>query len=183
MTEDRFSSIGRLLTPRPDRRTATVHPINSEPTELAVDKSTVAEAPSPTRTSRKSRSGETPKSRESAGGNRRVVFKLDPELHSRLVEHAKRSSTSHGNIVLDAVEAAYVNDTLAQLVETSRQPTVNERTALFARTTPREGAVPSVTVEIQLRAQAVDQLDQLVTRYKADNRTQLMNAALREYLR
>lgn len=182
MTEDRFSSIGRLLTPRPDRRTATVHPIHSEPTELAVDKST-AEAPSPTRTSRKSRSGETPKSRESAGGNRRVVFKLDPELHSQLVEHAKRSSTSHGNIVLDAVEAAYGNDTLAQLVETSRQPTVNERTALFARTAPREGAVPSVTVEIQLRAQAVDQLDQLVTRYKADNRTQLMNAALREYLR
>ena len=111
------------------------------------------------------------------------MFKIDPELHTRLVEHAKRTGASHGNIVLDAVEAAYVNETLAELVAAGRRPVVEEKTALFSRIAARESASPSVTVEIQLRAKSVDQLDQLVTQCAAVNRTQLLTAALRQHLR
>jgi predicted DNA-binding protein len=170
MTEDRFSSISGLLTARPQRKTATVHHINPEPVDAEPNVADAADT------------APTPKSRESAGGNRRVVFKIPPELHTRLVDHAKRTGASHGNIVLDAVETAYMNDTLADLVAAARRPTLETKTALFARTAPRENAAPSVTVEIQLRAQAVDQLDQLVTQYAADNRTQLLTAALQQHL-
>lgn len=182
MTEDRFTSISGLLTARPEHRPATVHRIMPEPTDSnAGPQNGVGESAS-ARTPRRSRATEAPKSRESAGGNRRVVFKIDPSLHSRLVDHSKRTGVSHGNIVLDAVEAAYVNDTLAALVAAAKRPAADEKTALFARTATRENAAPSVTVEIQLRAQAVEQLDQIVTQYEADNRTQLLNAALRGHL-
>lgn len=182
MTEDRFSSITGLLTARPEPKTATVHHITPESTDSNAHQPTGVGESAPARTPRRNRPREAPKSRESAGGNRRVVFKINPELHTRLVDHAKRTGASHGNIVLDAVEAAYVNDSLAQLVAAAKRPAADEKTALFARTATRESAAPSVTVEVQLRAQAVDQLDQLVTQYEADNRTQLINAALREHL-
>lgn len=181
MTEDRFSSISGLLNARPERKTATVHHIIPEPVEP--NGPAVQVRSEPAQTSRQGRTPTAPKSRESAGGNRRVVFKIDPELHARLVEHAKRTGASHGNIVLDAVEAAYVNETLAELVAAGRRPVVEEETALFSRIAARESASPSVTVEIQLRAKSVDQLDQLVTQCAAVNRTQLLTAALRQHLR
>lgn len=182
MTEDRFSSISGLLAARPERKTATVHRITSEPTGSDASQPAEVGESATVRRPRRSRPAASPKSRESVGGNRRVVFKLDPELYNRLVDHAKRTGASHGNIVLDAVEAAYVNETLADLVASAKRPAADETTALFARTATRESAAASVTVEVQLRAQAVDQLDRLVTQYEADNRTQLMNAALREHL-
>ena len=182
MTSDRFMSISGLLTTRPERKAATVRRIDSGPSDSAADQLTESvEASLPNR-AQKRQPKEASKSREAAGGNRRVVFKVAPELHARLVEHARRTGLSHGNIVLDAVEEAYASNTLAQIVASSKRQTADGRTSLFARTAPREVAASSVTVEIQLRAQAVDQLDHLVAECNAENRTQLLNAALREHL-
>lgn len=169
---DRFGSISGLLTARPERHPATIHPITPQVGE-EIPATAERPAPRPRPTARKSR--------ESAGGIRRVAFRLNPELHARLVAHAKQTNSSQGNVVLDALEAAHSAGILTDLVAAEKKPP-QPQIGLFARTSPRTAATSSVPVEIQLRTQAVEQIDQLAEQHHADNRTQLITAALRNHL-
>ena len=177
MTNDRFGSISGLLTSKPAPRQATVHPITADTGEQPTE-------PPATRGQQRRRTAPAakPKSEESTGGTRRIAFRLEPDLHARLVSHAKRSDTTHGNIVLDAIEAAHGADRLTDLIAAARNGTRPVSGGLFVRSAPRGAAKPSIPVEVQLNAQAVDQIDQLVAQYGADNRTQLIVAALQDHL-
>jgi predicted transcriptional regulator len=168
---DRFGSISGLLADRPERKPATIHPITPEGKGDPTPELKPAPQPRPA----------TRKSRESTGGTRRVAFRLDPDLHTRLLARARQTNRSQGNVVLDAVEAAHTGGILTDLVAAEKKPP-EPQAGLFARTAPRAAAQSSVPVEIQIRAQAVDQIDRLAKEHYADNRTQLITAALRNHL-
>lgn len=183
---DRFASISTLL---PTRRAA--EPVADEKSEAApATSSPEASAPTaarsgslavPPRTRAPRRTAtEQPKARASDaadGGTRRVAFRLDPGLHQQVSERAAQTRTSKGNVVLDAIEDAHAAGALAH---EAPQPA---RTGLFARTQDRGPAAPTVLVEIRLTSQAVQTLDQLVSRTKQPTRTQLINAALDYHFR
>lgn len=177
MTNDRFGSISGLLTSKTAPREATVHPISSEagerPTEPAAPRGQQRRRTAP---------ATQPKSAESTGGTRRVAFRLEPDLHARLVSHAKQGDTTHGNIVLDAIEAAHSAHKLADMIAAATSVTQPVSSGLFVRSAPRGAAKPSIPVEVQLHAQAVEQIDQFVAEYGADNRTQLIVVALQHHL-
>ena len=176
MTSDRFGSISGLLANKPAPRQATVHPITAEPGEQA------ASTPAPRQRQRAATAPSRPRSEESSGATRRVAFRLEPDLHARLAAAAKNRESTHGNIVLDAIEDAHSAGRLGDLVAADKNTPNSASTALFVRSAPRGPAKPSIPVEIQLHTQAVDQLDRLVSEHSADSRTQLMVVALRAHL-
>lgn len=176
----RFESISGILN-----RTAT-DPSPEPGDEPAPDP---AEAPAPTgvttlRTATRQRpAAETPTplpaeaSAGADGGVRRIAFRLEPALHTALTARAAEVKTSHGQVVLDCVEAAYQAGVLTDLVAAEVTPTQTE--GLFPRLKSRSTAQASVPVEIRLHARAAMVLDQLVDQTGADSRTQLVVAALR----
>lgn len=184
MTSDRFASIGNLLpnrsaaarslAPRANPTTTTLGD-TSERDVVGPKPATLANpANSPgarTATPRRPRA-----SAASRGGTRRVAFRLDPELHRGLVDRATRERTSNGNVVLDAVQSAHDANIL---VPRATQP---ERRGMFVRTPIRNNPTPSVLVEIRLHAQALTEVDRLVTETQAGTRTQLFQSALAHYL-
>lgn len=115
-----------------------------------------------------------------AAGARRVVFRIDPDLHRALVNRAMAEKVSYGHVVLDAVEATHLNGQLDDLLASTASHVA--QTGLFPRLKPRTDAQPAVSVEIRLAARAVEILDQLVIEHGAENRTHLMVAALGQYL-
>lgn len=119
-------------------------------------------------------------SAKSDGGVRRIAFRLDPNLHSALTTTAANAKTSHGQVVLDSIEIAHRSGGLTELVakEAGGLPT----DGLFPRLKGRGPAQPTVPVEIRLHVQAVAVLDSLVAQTKAESRTQLIVAALRQRL-
>lgn len=185
MTSSRFQSIGAILA-----KTAEGQPVELSDTQTAeadACSGTVSQlAPTQTnQTKRAARPATTMATRRpsasqaSTGGVRRVAFRLAPDLYERLAAAATTRKSSHGQIVLDAVEAAAMNpDNLASLVAEPAAAT----SGLFPRLPQRPPAEASIPAEIRIDARAVDILDQLVTQSGARNRTHLITAALQSYL-
>jgi hypothetical protein len=184
MTSDRFASIGDLLPNRP----AAVRPLTprTSPTTTTLKDAPGRDVVGPKPASRtvpanssgaRTATPRRPRASEvSSGGTRRVAFRLDPELHRRLVDRATRERTSNGNVVLDAIQSAHDANTLVP------RPTQPELRGMFIRTPIRNNPTPSVLVEIRLHTQALSEVDRLVTETRAGTRTQLFQSALAHYL-
>jgi len=114
------------------------------------------------------------------GGVRRIAFRLDPDLHTALTARAADERTSHGQVVLDCVEAAHQAGVLTDLVAAEATPAQTD--GLFPRLKSRSTAQATIPVEIRLHARAATALDQLVDQTGADSRTQLVVVALRHQL-
>jgi hypothetical protein len=182
-TSRRFESISGILN-----RTATDPSLE----QAGASAPAVAEEPAPTgvtklrpaaRSRPASEAPAPPAAKASAGsdgGVRRIAFRLDPALHTALTARATDAKTSHGQVVLDCVEAAYQAGVLIDLVAAEATPTQTD--GLFPRLKSRTTAQASVPVEIRLHARAATVLDQLVDQTSADSRTQLVVAALRHQL-
>lgn len=192
MTSRRFESISGILS-RPSAPTSNELPSVTRIIGSTADVGT-AEAPvtsngtqvtqlRPTNESELGRTVTNPPTRASEiadGGVRRIAFRLDPSLHSVLSARAAATKSSHGQIVLDSIEAAHRDGLLVQLV---RAETPQPKTdGLFPQLNRRAAAQPAVPVEIRLPARAAATLDQLVEQTAADSRTKLITAALRHHL-
>lgn len=192
MTDSRFSSIGQIL----DRRVPPA-PVKddgaSPPVEAAAKQGTITrieDAPLAGRARERqvdreqepmpAPSAGAQTSSRSSGGARRIVFRLDPELHRALGERATADRTSYGQLVLDAVEAVHGEGRLPELLTASG--TSHGETGLFPRLRARADARPAVSVEIRVDARAVEILDRLAQEQGAENRTHLMVTALNAYL-
>ena len=121
-----------------------------------------------------------PKSAAADGGVRRIAFRLDPDLYTALNNRAARDGTSHGQVVLDSIEAAHSAGVLADLIDRHTQPATHD--GLFPRLKARRPTRPTVLVEIRLHTRATAVLDTLVDQTNADSRTQLIVTALRHNL-
>lgn len=112
-------------------------------------------------------------------GTRRIVFRLEPELHHKLTTAVADRKIGQGQIILNAIEAAYQAGVLTQLVLDEAGGPAGE---LFPRLKGRVKVEASIPVEMRLPASAAAVLDRLVTETGAESRTQLITAALRHYL-
>ena len=183
MTNPRFQNIGAILAktpdqPAPDLEAAEVQPEDPTGTVTQLDP-TPSGKPEQIGRTKASPARRRPTSATASGGVRRVAFRLAPDLYGRLAATATAERVSHGQIVLDAVEAAAGRDELTAL---TAGPAENSPAGLFPRLPQRAPAAATIPVEIRIDARAVDILDQLVTQSGADNRTQLITAALRSHL-
>jgi hypothetical protein len=193
VTDSRFSSIGQILDrrippaalPEDDSSSTAVEPAAREGTITRIE-----DAPQTGRARERQADREPdPKaahdavpgtSSRSSGGVRRIVFRLDPDLHKSLEERATAQRTSYGQLVLDAVEAVHSGGQLSALLAASGS--ARDDTGLFPRLRARADARPAVSVEIRVDARAVEILDRLVQEQGAENRTHLMVTALTAHL-
>jgi len=192
VTDSRFSSIGQILDRRvlPDAPTDTSPSIADTPAKEGTI-TRIVDAPAAGRARERDRPADqdpdgTPgtgraASFRSSGGTRRIVFRLDPELHRSLGDRATAERTSYGQLVLDAVETVHADGQLPALLAASGSSAGD--TGLFPRLRSRADARPAVSVEIRVDARAVEILDRLVQEQGAENRTHLMVTALDAYLR
>ena len=194
MTDSRFSSIAQILdrripaaatTTADDESSAAVETTAREGTITRIEDAPFAGRPRERQPDRepdpKAAHGAAPgTSSRSSGGARRIVFRLDPDLHRVLGERATAERTSYGQLVLDAVEAAHSGGHLPALLAASGSARVD--TGLFPRLRARADARPAVSVEIRVDARAVEILDRLALEQGAENRTHLMVTALTAYL-
>jgi hypothetical protein len=192
VTDSRFSSIGQIL----DRRIPPAATLNDDSSSSTVE--TTAREGTITRIEDASLAGRARErqvdrepdpnvtgagpgtSSRSSGGARRIVFRLDPDLHRSLGERATTERTSYGQLVLDAVEAVHAGGQLPKLLAISGS--TRDDSGLFPRLRARVDARPAVSVEIRVDAGAVEILDRLVQEQGAENRTHLMVTALTAYL-
>jgi hypothetical protein len=188
MANRRFDSIGTILS----RTSEGNPPVASDQENLevaATDPAPLGVTELPPMTSRRSTRPQssvspprlaTGASAKSAGGVRRIAFRLDPALHAALTGRAADSKTSQGQVVLDCVEAAHTAGVLGELVTTEAAPTPN------GPLPPSSGAAAPPgrrsRSEVRLHAGAAAVLDDLVEQAGADSRTQLITAALRYHL-
>ncbi|MDE9364002.1 hypothetical protein PZ938_00135 [Luteipulveratus sp. YIM 133132] len=90
---------------------------------------------------------------------------------------AKRTETSHANLLMDAIAAHH--DDLTDLVVQARPAPTSD--GLFVRDTPRK-AEPLSTLSIRIRAANVEAIDRLVDTSGAASRSHLCTAAMTAYL-
>ena len=183
MTNPRFQNIGAILAkapdrPAPDLEAAEVQPEDPTGTVTHLDPARTGK-PEPSTRAKTPSARRRPTSATASGGVRRVAFRLAPDLYDRLAATATAERVSHGQVVLDAVEAVAGRDELTALIA---GPAEDSPVGLFPRLPQRAPAAATIPVEIRIDARAVDILDQLVTQSGADNRTQLITAALRSHL-
>ena len=194
MTDSRFSSISNILQPRPsaqppaDENEGAAEESAKRGTVTRIDGAAQAgsarQRPETSEDSVQraapSASRPSPASASVSGGVRRVVFRLNPDLHRSLGERAASERSSYGQVVLDAVESLHGSGRLSAVL--SEAVGSMSATGLFPRLRARHEARPAVPVEIRLDARAVAILDQLVEEHGAENRTQLIVACLTTYL-
>ena len=194
MTDSRFSSISNILQPRPSAQPPAAE--NEGAAAESVKKGTVTRidgaaqvgstrqrpetSGNPVQPAAPSASRPSPASASASGGVRRVVFRLNPDLHRSLGERAAAERSSYGQVVLDAVESLHGSGRLSAVLNEAVGST--SATGLFPRLRARHEARPAVPVEIRLDARAVAILEQLVDEHGAENRTQLIAACLTAYL-
>jgi len=186
MSDNRLGNIGNILngsSPRPrlvpDPTTTAARP--PAPTTHAPAKrqaTTAKPKPAPAR---------QPAASSTAVTHKRVPVRLTQDLRDRLADRARIEDKTLAAVAFDAIEAAHAANKLADLVDASRQPaqtphTVGEGSGLFQRTPARPPAQAKVTVEFRMTDADTAVLDQLVRIAKADNRSQLITAALRDHL-
>lgn len=181
MTDDRFATISGLLNSPPRTRT---------PLRIADEPDTASAPPTQTAPARRPKpaaeakaetgpAGASPKSLSSEGGTQRVVLRLRAPLHAQLVAHVASTRSSQGDVVLDAIEAAYTAGRLTDLVAQAQDVDAG---TLFVRTKKRGPAEATIPIELRLRREAVTQVDRLATETHADSRTQLIVVALEAHL-
>lgn len=185
---NRFESISGILT----RTTGGTGPDAAAPSKAADDEADAE--PAPVTTLRPAGPGTPaggrrrtadpaprpqPKSATVDGGVRRIAFRLDPDLYAALTARAGQDCSSHGQVVLDSIEAAHTAGNLAGLV--AHDDPV-DAAGLFPRLRTRGPSRPTVPVEIRLHARAAAVLDTLVQQTRADSRTRLITAALHHHL-
>ena len=182
MTTRRFESIGNILSSRSAELAQPAHdePLSApaaEPSPTPVTELRPATSSSPRRPDTTKR---PPRSAAATGGVRRIAFRLDPDLHSALTARAGATNSSHGQVVLDSIEATHASGALTDLI--AQEHTAGQTGGLFPRLATRSPVQPTVPVEIRLHAGAVTVLDQLVDKVGAQSRTQLIVTALRHHL-
>lgn len=194
MTDSRFSSIGQILDRRIPPAALPEDDSSSSADEMTANEGTITrieDAPLAGRARERQSDREPgPKatggaggpgtSSRSSGGARRIVFRLDPDLHRSLGNRATAERTSYGQLVLDAVEAVHSGGQLQALLAASSS--ARDDTGLFPRLRARSDARPAVSVEIRVDARAVEILDRLAQEQGAENRTHLMVTALTAFL-
>ena len=111
---------------------------------------------------------------------RRIAFRFDPDLYAALSTRAGRDGASHGQVVLDSIEAAHTAGVLADLIAGRAEP--GNPSGLFPRLKTRGPSRPTVPVEFRLHTRAAAVLDTLVEQTYAESRTQLIAAALHHHL-
>lgn len=117
-------------------------------------------------------------------GGARVPLRLDQDLRDLLWKAAKQRDCSLAEVVFDAVEAAAASERLGDIVAEHMPETVVPATgpnALFSRPVTRR-AQPKVTIELRMTSSDRKVLDLLVKQHKADSRSQLIIAALKDHL-
>jgi len=193
VTDPRFSSIGQILgrrippavTPEDESSSPAVETTAKEGTITRIEDAPLAGRARERHTDQEpdpaAARGAGPRtSSRSSGGARRIVFRLDPDLHRSLGDRATAERTSYGQLVLDAVEAVHSDGQLPALLAASGS--ARDDTGLFPRLRSRVDARPAVSVEIRVDARAVEILDRLAQEQGAENRTHLMVTALTAYL-
>lgn len=180
MTDERFATISGLLKSPPRTRTPLRVPDEPDGDTASESPAQPVQTPHPTPAA-KARADRVaqPRSASSEGGTQRVVLRLRAPLHTQLVTHVAATRSSQGDVVLDAIEAAYTAGRLADLVAHAHD--VDQGT-LFARTKKRGPAEASIPIELRLRREAVTEVDRLAAETHADSRTQLIVVALEAHL-
>lgn len=163
--KNRFDSIEGILGDSAERPPAKVTPISS-----TTPPETTEQPEQPARR----RPQATPTSRN-AGGTRRVVFRLDPELKTRLAAAAARDKCSQVDIVKTAIERA---DETGGFKDAFTEP---PKAGLFSRTR-RATATAAVPCELRVTTPERDLIDKLAKQHGAKDRTALIAKALELYL-
>lgn len=117
-------------------------------------------------------------------GGARVPLRLDQDLGDLLRKAAKLRDCSLAEVVFDAVEAAAASDRLGDIVAEHMPKVVVPATGpdtLFDRPVTRR-AQPKVTLELRMTTSNRKLLDLLVKQHKAESRSQLIIAALKDHL-
>lgn len=110
----------------------------------------------------------------------RVVVRITHDLHTRLATKAARERISQGAVTLAAIEGAHQDKVLSQLLAPAI--TTARAGSLFTPPPVREMAEARVTIELRISRQDLATVDRLVDDYAAENRTQLITAALTYHL-
>lgn len=120
-------------------------------------------------------------SERSTGAIRDMSFTTPLSVRTKLREAASKPDITKAAVVLAAVEANA--DRLGDLITAERVSTPTAG-ALFPdpAMTPRAAGEPRVPESMRLTARNLDVLDELVARNGADDRSQLLTAALRAHL-
>ena len=152
VTDSRFSSIGQILDrrippaalPEDDSSSSAVETTVKEGTITRIEDAPLAGRARERQTDREpdpraAGAADPATSSRSSGGARRIVFRLDPDLHRSLGDRATAERTSYGQLVLDAVEAVHSDGQLPALAGRLRLSPRRHRTV---SPTPGPGPMP-----------------------------------------
>lgn len=171
MSDSRLGSIAGILgpkapTPPTPRIVEAAHAPVEEPREPAT------KAP-----------GERPRVRRQSATSAtrpRVVTRLPQELHDQLVKVAATERLSYAAVLLRAVEKAYEDDVLEDLIAGQRAEDGGEG-GLFSHHAPRPRPSAKVPTEFQPHHADLKKLDDLWKQLGARDRTEFLTVALAHY--
>lgn len=167
------------VTPLPPRPRAAPAPTDTAATTHGESKPTEPTRAQPTAAS--STSPQRPMSQNSSGGNRPMSFTTPLPIREALRGSVRQSDATVAEVVLGAV-ADNLED-LTQLVAAERPADTPARGPFpDAAAAPARTTEPRATVSLRLTAANLDVLNDLAHRHHADNRSQLITAALRASL-
>lgn len=166
------------VTPLPPRPWAVPAPTDTPATTHDESKPTEPTRAQPTAPST---SPHRPTSQSSSGGNRPMSFTTPLPIREALRDSVRQSDATVAEVVLGAI-ADNLED-LTQLVVAERPADTPARGPFpDAAAAPARTTEPRATVSLRLTAANLDVLNNLVHRHHADNRSQLITAALRASL-
>ncbi|MFS3130663.1 hypothetical protein ACLM5J_19835 [Nocardioides sp. Bht2] len=178
---DRLGSIGKILDSAPARRRlGELEPRTPASTPVtAVPDLPAPEATKPQKTEKAAKAPRRPNA--TTATKARIPVRLPDQLNRRLSTAAHDQRKTLLEVLFDALEAAAGNPVPVERRITDAQRPAVTQGALFTRTEKRVAA-PKVQVEFGLTASNAQALDLMVTQLKASNRSELIVAALDEYL-
>lgn len=115
--------------------------------------------------------------RDRANVRKTSVFHLPTELQQQVIQHRAHSGLSNGQIVIAAIEQAHPR--LGELVGSATVGGGGLFTARVAATPQEDGPVSPLNVS--MFAADFEVIDELVSRFKASSRTQLVRVSLEAY--
>jgi hypothetical protein len=117
------------------------------------------------------------RSRDGRGATRSLTFRTPVEIRDGLRERSFRDGIAQPDVILEAVRQT--NDKLSDLLAKPKKSGDDLFTRSPAR---RKDRPPLVQISVRIPAEDHETLNRLTERHKADNRSDLLNAALKAYL-
>ncbi|WP_337446760.1 hypothetical protein [Glutamicibacter nicotianae] len=114
-----------------------------------------------------------------------LTFSLPEDLVQKVRKFNKEKKISYPNIVLNAIDDTY--DKLPSLLEPEhfQVPTRNlfQRPSVIPTTTARDGSTRKEPMTMRMKKRYIAVLDQIAAELTDNNRTKLVETALKEYLK